>query len=179
MQFIEKVYFVAPHTLTPPIQEVFVLTDDLTTTEISNWQRIMMDSLVFIDLLSKSTALTYTQLLKDTIQFIDLFRYDYTPIFEVFTVEPMPLVDILHIDSRVTFQQFLRDPLMLIDRFMFSGGFFYNNKTFTEAFTFLEHLVPTYWEGCLDYDYLVATFDALTMLAGGKSIARILEQIDP
>jgi hypothetical protein len=62
---------------------------------------------------------------------------------------------------------------------MFFGGFFYNNKTFTEALTFIEHLLPTYWEGCLDYDYLVYTFNELAKLAGGKSIARQLEMIDP
>jgi hypothetical protein len=36
-----------------------------------------------------------------------------------------------------------------------------------------------YYEGCINYDYLVSVFNMLTQLASGKSIARELERKDP
>jgi hypothetical protein len=68
---------------------------------------------------------------------------------------------------------------MLIDVLTATAvGVFYA-KTLTEALAFIDRLTTTYFEGCLDYDYLVNVFNELAKLAGGKSIARELERKDP
>mgnify|MGYP001574393382 CR=1 FL=1 len=137
--------------------------------------RSFADTFASIDGLSKRWAMQ--RQLTETIILVDAFSRAWNTSRTL--TEAITLNDAL---SRVFSRVLLRaatETLVLTD---ISSTVFVRvlSRVVTEALAFIDRLTPTYWEGCLDYDYLLSVFNTLAKLAGGKSAARMTELVkDP
>jgi hypothetical protein len=179
LPFIDFISKLGAFTYSQLFNEPSPFVEVLTRIVAVAYTELLMEPLPFVDILTHGASLTYTQLLNDPLPFADFLMKSGSFAYSQFLKDPSPFTDVLTKELSHILSRNFSDPLILIEALSTTAiGVFYT-KMLTEALSFIDRLTPTYFEGCLDYDYMVSVFDALARIASGRSIARELERRDP